>query len=227
MPFKTNYCLFTQSTGQQQPIVDEQICFLAEQIDQLFTTGWTSANLKPTAEQQTILNLVEPLTTDHTDVVIRVKDILTTTPNSLKAIYALYDVAYWDNYQAWINWIIRAHNVTNLIAIWSLIYHHDRANPDFDSDILVACDYADLKTFVYVFYGFHCFARVNQSESNFDVADLKWQMKDNPHKAEIEAFLQKMIDGQRGRLHLPQLHHHSDMARRHHVDREHDVRKRQ
>lgn len=60
----------------------------------------------------------------------------------------------WNQYQSMINEAIKAGNLESLEILWQGIYWHDRDNPDYETDVYTAAEFANLKMFQHVLYSY-------------------------------------------------------------------------
>ncbi len=86
----------------------------------------------------------------------------------------------WKNYQSLITVAIKANNILGLEVLWKGIYHHDRSNPDFVTDVYTAVEFANLETLHHVLYGYMNYMDLNLKD-NLEYTKLKDLAKNNPH----------------------------------------------
>lgn len=74
-------------------------------------------------------------------------------------------VENWKSYQSMITQSIKLNNLDALECLWQGIYFHDRANPDFETDVYTAAEFSTLQTFKYVLYGYMNYHSLNPKEN--------------------------------------------------------------
>jgi hypothetical protein len=91
-----------------------------------------------------------------------------------------YEEDFWVKYQALITTAIESSNILGLEVLWKGIYHHDRSNPDFVTDVYTAVEYANLDTLLHVLYGYMNYMDLNPKE-NLEYTKLKDLAARNPN----------------------------------------------
>jgi hypothetical protein len=60
----------------------------------------------------------------------------------------------YDQYQKMITEAIKSDDLDSLEVLWQGIYFHDRANPDYESDVYTAVEFGNIKTLQHVLYAY-------------------------------------------------------------------------
>jgi len=110
-----------------------------------------------------------------------VNDILINPEKSEQIYRDMYmcDSLGWDEYQKWINHIIKMGDANVLDLIWRAVYC-DRANPDFESDYKYACEHGSYDTFVKTMEGLF-WSTLDGFENLIFVDDIIEKTKNNKH----------------------------------------------
>jgi len=93
----------------------------------------------------------------------------------------------WKNYQNLITVAIKSNNIVGLEVLWKGIYHHDRSNPDFVTDVYTAVEFANLEMLLHVLYGYMNYMDLNPKD-DLDYAKLKKLAANNP-QAHVLGFI--------------------------------------
>jgi hypothetical protein len=99
--------------------------------------------------------------------------------------YEIGKGAYDDGYQELINEAIRVSNKSAVEMLWLGIYYHDRDNPDFASNLLLAASDSNLETFKFVLLAYQTWATLNGNE-RIPILDLIAAAKNNPDSEVLE-----------------------------------------
>ncbi len=60
----------------------------------------------------------------------------------------------YEQYQEMITEAIKGNDLDSLEVLWQGIYFHDRANPDYETDVYTAVEYGNIKTIQHVLYAY-------------------------------------------------------------------------
>ena len=91
----------------------------------------------------------------------------------------------WSSYQGLINAAIKSDNLMGLETLWQGIYFHDRANPDYTTDVYTAAEFGNLKMLQHVLYGYMNYNTLDEVE-DLEYAKLKELAAKNSHQDVLE-----------------------------------------
>ncbi len=74
-----------------------------------------------------------------------------------------YEEFHYEQYRNMIKTAIKSNNLRALEILWQGIYYHDVANPDYESNLLVAAEFSNLRTFQHVIYACMNYRTLNYS----------------------------------------------------------------
>jgi hypothetical protein len=97
-----------------------------------------------------------------------------------------------EKYNDMINVAIKSGNVDGLEILWQGIYFHDRANPDFESNVYCAVEFGNLKILQQVLYGYMNYNTLNPIDY-LDYNKMVELSKKNPCLRVFE-FIKEMSD---------------------------------
>jgi len=164
----------TSATTQEINEINEEECLsdmhikIDNEIDRLIEMNLDNV------DYSLFKNMIDPLSKKS------VYEIL-INPEKSENIYRemyLCDNFDWDEYQEWINHIIKMGNHHTLDLIWKAIYYCDRNNPNFESDYKYACKYGSYSTFVKTMEGLF-WNDLNGFEDKTFVEDVIERTKNN------------------------------------------------
>jgi hypothetical protein len=95
-----------------------------------------------------------------------------------------------EKYNDMINSAIKSGNIDGLEILWQGIYFHDRANPDFQSNVYYAIEFGNLKMLQQVLYGYMNYLTLDFVEY-LDYDKMVKLSKKNPHPL-IREFIEGM-----------------------------------